>query len=186
VANMSLRKSYVGHGTLRSWKYQTKYLKLRGFPQKCQIVTDPISESLDFITFGSFLTHEHMRMMSLLRDHGFMAWWIELEEYFEDMMFHILSREKEVKVKRSSNYISNLNLVPIFTVWFSFLVFSILVFLAEWIQFKFVLIWIRSILLISYSCFKKLSFKIFRYCSRLYNQIAMSIITIRSKQMGCW
>jgi hypothetical protein len=167
VADMSLRKSYVGHGTLRSWKYQTKYLKVKGFPQKCQIVTDPISESLDFITFGSFLTHEHMRMMSLLRDHGFMAWWIELEEYFEDMMFHILSREKEVKVKRSSNYISNLNLVPIFTVWFSFLVFSTFVFLFEWIQFDCVLIWIRSKILISYSCFKKLSFKMFRYCSRL-------------------
>jgi hypothetical protein len=128
-ANGSLRHAFIGEKRLDHWEYETKLFRVF-FSLKCQPVKDPISETHAFIIVKSFLSHEHLLLLKQLRDHGFIAWWTSMEKFSNDLMFHIIGKNRKT-TPSSSSFISNLNLVPVYAAWLCLLVFSSLCFIVE-------------------------------------------------------
>jgi hypothetical protein len=129
ISNKSLRNAYIGYATENDWKHHTTLLTV-GSPYKCHTVKDPVSEVLAFVSFQNTFTHEQMRLMLVMRDYGFLAWWDKLVKYSDKLAFSILRRQMSVE-EISDSYLSNLNIVPIYSIWMILVTFSLVIFLTE-------------------------------------------------------
>jgi hypothetical protein len=130
VANSSLRKSYLNYNTENLWYYHIQYLNQK-YSYSCHTVVEPLSTKLSFMDFHNFLTHVQMNVMLKLRDHGFLAWWKHLETFSIAMMYSMQNRNRTISEDYSESFISNLNIVPVYTVWMSLLIGSMIVFTVE-------------------------------------------------------
>jgi hypothetical protein len=131
VRDISLRRAYIGHGTDMHWKYQASYLNWFS-TYKCHTVQRPVSETLSFISFYNMFTHQQMHYLLIMQQSGFLSLFEKRERYSHDMFWEIAGRRKGTpEHSNSSSYVSNLNLVPIYTILASLLTISWLVFLIE-------------------------------------------------------
>jgi hypothetical protein len=130
VANSSLRKAYLNYNSENLWYYHIQYLNQK-YSYPCYTVVESVSTQLNYMDFHNFLTHVQMNVMLKLRDHGFLAWWKHLETFSIGMMYSIQNRNRTISEDYTESFISNLNIVPVYTVWMSLLIGSMIVFTVE-------------------------------------------------------
>jgi hypothetical protein len=130
VGNASLKHAVLqmaSHDTLSN--INNILSKLHGIP--CQQVRNSIASSLKFMYDGNFLVYEQLRISQLMRDHGFVSWFYKRQEYSQKLYVAHLKGHKNEVTDSGSAYISNMNLVPIYSVWFAFNLVGLLLFCVE-------------------------------------------------------
>jgi hypothetical protein len=97
----------------------------------CYQVRNSLASSLKFLYFENFLVYEQLRLSQLMRDHGFVSWFYKRQEYSQEVyVAHLKGHKNEVSDSVSA-YISNMNLVPVYSVWFALNVVGLLLFCVE-------------------------------------------------------
>jgi hypothetical protein len=108
---------------------QNTLSKLYGVP--CYRVKNSIANGLRFIFFRNFLVFEQLRLTQLLRDHGLISWFFQLQEHSHKLYVAHLEVNTTQVAESGSSYISNMNLVPVYSVWFAFNLIGVVVFCVE-------------------------------------------------------
>jgi hypothetical protein len=90
-----------------------------------------MSDGLKFMYFHNFLVYEQLRLSQLMRDHGFVSWFYKRQEYSQKVYVAHLKGHKNQVSDSGSAYISNMNLVPVYSVWFAFNLVGLLLFCVE-------------------------------------------------------
>jgi hypothetical protein len=103
--------------------------KLHGI--SCYRVRKPVANGLKFMYFHNFLVYEQLRLGQLMRDHGFVSWFYKRQEYSQKLYVAHLKGHKNEVSDSGSAYISNMNLVPVYSVWFAFNLVGLLLFGVE-------------------------------------------------------
>jgi hypothetical protein len=86
----------------------------------CYPIRNSIAGSLKFMYFANFLVYEQLRLALLMRDHGFISWFYQQQEYSQRVYVGHLKGPANGATEKVSAYISNMNLVPVYSVWFAF------------------------------------------------------------------
>jgi hypothetical protein len=81
--------------------------------------------------YVNFLVYDQLRLSQLMRDHGFVSWFYKRQEYSQKVYVAHLKGHKNEVTDSVSAYISNMNLVPVYSVWFAFNVVGLLLFCVE-------------------------------------------------------
>jgi hypothetical protein len=130
VGNASLRRAVLQVADSNVLSHIENVLsKLHGV--SCHRVRNPVTGSLKFMYFGNFLVYEQLRLAQWMREHGFISWWYQLQEYSQKVSMSHLHGTREEVTRTVSSYISNMNLVPVYSVWFAFNLIGLLVFFVE-------------------------------------------------------
>jgi hypothetical protein len=67
--------------------------------------------------FCNFLVFEQLELTALLREQGFVGWWFNLQEFSLNMyLSRFRTDKKEEDDLEVTSYISNMNLVPVYSV----------------------------------------------------------------------
>jgi hypothetical protein len=103
--------------------------KLHGI--SCYQVRNSLASSLKFLYYGNFLVYEQLRLSQLMRDHGFISWFYKRQEYSQKVYVAHLKGHKNEVTDSVSAYISNMNLVPVYSVWVGFNIVGVFVFCVE-------------------------------------------------------
>jgi hypothetical protein len=103
--------------------------KLHGI--SCYQVRNSIASSLKFMYYVNFLVYDQLRLSQLMRDPGFISWFYKRQEYSQKAyVAHLRGHTNEVTDSVSA-FISNMNLVPVYSVWFGLNLVGLLVFCVE-------------------------------------------------------
>jgi hypothetical protein len=89
--------------------------KLHGV--SCYRVRKSIASSLKFIYFLNLLVYEQLRLAQLMRDHGLISWFYQMQEHSQNVYVSHLRGNVSTGTERVPSYISNMNLVPVYSVW---------------------------------------------------------------------
>jgi hypothetical protein len=131
MGNVSLKYASLQMNDKISLSFMEQYLsKLHG--RECHRVRNSASKGFKLMFLYNFLVYEQLELMQLLRDRGFISWWFQLQEFSQKMYLSHWQRDvEEIVDDKGSSYISNMNVVPIYTVWFAFNLVGMVVFAFE-------------------------------------------------------
>jgi hypothetical protein len=135
IGNVSLKYASLQMTDKISLSFIERYLsKLHG--RECHRVRNSASTGFKLMFFYNFLVYQQLELMQLMRDQGFISWWFQLQEFSHKVYLSHWQKDTETIVDYEvSSYISNMNLVPIYTVWFAFNLVGLIVFAVE-IKFR--------------------------------------------------
>jgi hypothetical protein len=130
VGNASLKHAVLQMASNDTLSHINNILsELHGIP--CYQVRNYIASSLKFMYYGTFLVYEQLRLSQLMRDHGFVSWFYKRQEFSQKVYVAHLKEHKNEVTDSVSAYISNMNLVPVYSVWFAFNLVGLLLFCVE-------------------------------------------------------
>jgi hypothetical protein len=130
VGNASSKYAVLQVADIIMHRYTINLLrKLHGV--LCYKVTNSLANGLKFMYFRNFLVYKQLRLAQLMRDHGLLSWFYELQEHSQKLVVAHLQGNKDEVSERVSSYISNMNLVPVYSVWFAFNLIGVVVFCVE-------------------------------------------------------
>jgi hypothetical protein len=100
VGNVSLKYAVLQQNYKKSLSSLEAVLS-RLHQKPCFKVKDSISSNLQFMFFNNFLVYEQLHIALLMRDHGLIAWFYQLQEYSESVP-HSPTGKRKTRSRRST------------------------------------------------------------------------------------
>jgi hypothetical protein len=137
LGNASLKYAWLQDNNKLMLSYNEKMLsKFHQIP--CHTVRNPLRQSLQFVYFVNFLVFEQLELTTLLRDGGFIGWWFKLQDFSLNMhLSRFRTDPKEQYDLEATSYISNMNLVPVYSIWFALNLLGVVVLAGESFYYTF-------------------------------------------------